>query len=62
MDIPNSLYMHAIQTAMEDMFGYVPGANMDMPVLSLVDESEERKRLINTGDDQIFDIFKGSKL
>ncbi|MBP2132167.1 formate dehydrogenase subunit beta [Methanomicrobium sp. W14] len=57
MDIPNSLYMHAIQTEMQDMFGYVPGENMDLPVLSLVEEGQERKRLGDTGDDQIFNIF-----
>ncbi|MDD3977728.1 MAG: Coenzyme F420 hydrogenase/dehydrogenase, beta subunit C-terminal domain [Methanomicrobium sp.] len=57
MDIPNSLYMHAIQVEMEDMFGYVPGVNMDLPLLSLVEEPVERKRLSDTGDDQIYDIF-----
>ncbi|MDD3978145.1 Coenzyme F420 hydrogenase/dehydrogenase, beta subunit C-terminal domain [Methanomicrobium antiquum] len=57
MDIPNALYMHAIQVEMENMFGYVPGVNMDLPLLSLVEEPVERKRLNDTGDDQIFNIF-----
>ncbi|MDD4299542.1 MAG: Coenzyme F420 hydrogenase/dehydrogenase, beta subunit C-terminal domain [Methanomicrobium sp.] len=57
MDIPNALYMHAIQVEMENMFGYVPGENMDLPLLALVEEPAERKRLSDTGDDQIFDIF-----
>jgi formate dehydrogenase subunit beta len=31
---------------------------MELPVLALVEEPTERKRLASTGDDQIFDIFK----
>lgn len=58
MDIPNSLFMHAIQVEMEEMFGYVPGEDLGLPVLALVEESQERKRLLDTGCDQIFDIFK----
>jgi formate dehydrogenase subunit beta len=58
MDIPNSLFMHSIQVEMESMFGFVPGVNMDLPVLALVEETEERERLASTGTDQIYDIFK----
>jgi formate dehydrogenase (coenzyme F420) beta subunit len=58
MDIPNALFMHAIQLEMQDMFGYEPGVNMDLPVLALVEEPAERKRLSDTGDDQIFNIFE----
>ena len=58
MDIPNSLFMHSLQVEMEKMFGFTPGVNMDLPVLALVEEPTERKRLNDTGDDQIFDIFK----
>ena len=57
MDIPNSLFMHSLQTEMEKMFGFVPGVNMDLPVLALVEEPTERRRLSDTGDDQIFNIF-----
>ena len=57
MDIPNALFMHAIQLEMQEMFGYEPGVNMDLPVLALVEEPAERKRLNDTGTDQIFDIF-----
>ncbi|MBN2733911.1 MAG: Coenzyme F420 hydrogenase/dehydrogenase, beta subunit C-terminal domain [Methanomicrobiaceae archaeon] len=57
MDIPNALYMHALQLEMQDMFGYEPGVNLDLPILSLVEEPAERKRLNDTGDDQIFNIF-----
>ena len=58
MDIPNSLFMHALQVEMEKMFGFIPGVNMDLPVLALVEEQTERARLNSTGTDQIFDIFK----
>ncbi|ADN35814.1 coenzyme F420 hydrogenase/dehydrogenase beta subunit domain protein [Methanolacinia petrolearia DSM 11571] len=57
MDIPNALFMHALQLEMQDMFGYEPGVNLDLPILSLVEEPAERKRLSDTGTDQIFDIF-----
>ncbi|WAI01591.1 Coenzyme F420 hydrogenase/dehydrogenase, beta subunit C-terminal domain [Methanogenium organophilum] len=57
MDIPNALFMHSLQVEMEKMFGFVPGVNMDLPVLALVEEPTERKRLADTGDDQIFNIF-----
>ena len=58
MDIPNSLFMHALQVDLEDMFGHTPGVDMELPVLALVEERAERKRLSDTGDDQIFDIFE----
>ena len=58
MDIPNSLFMHALQVEMEKMFGFTPGINMDLPVLALVEEKTERARLSSTGTDQIFNIFK----
>jgi formate dehydrogenase subunit beta len=58
MDIPNALFMHALQTDMEKMFGHTPGVDMELPVLALVEEQTERKRLSDTGSDQIFDVFK----
>jgi formate dehydrogenase (coenzyme F420) beta subunit len=58
MDIPNSLFMHALQTDLEEMFGTKPGVDMTLPVLALVEERTERDRLTATGSDQIFDIFK----
>jgi formate dehydrogenase subunit beta len=58
MDIPNALFMHAQQVELEKMFGYVPGVNMNLPILALVDERTERDRLSATGSDQIFDVFK----
>ncbi len=58
MEIRNSLFMHAQQVALEDMFGFTPGVDMKLPLLALVDEKAERERLSATGSDQIFDIFK----
>ena len=58
MDIPNALFMHALQVDLEEMFGHTPGVDMELPVLALVEERTERKRLSDTGSDQIFDIFK----
>jgi formate dehydrogenase subunit beta len=58
MDIRNALFMHAQQQELEKMFGYVPGVNMNLPILALVDEQSERTRLSATGSDQIFDLFK----
>jgi formate dehydrogenase subunit beta len=58
MEIRNSLYMHAIQQDLEKMFGHVPGIDMSLPALALVEEPTERARLASTGSDQIYDIFK----
>jgi formate dehydrogenase subunit beta len=58
MDIPNSLHMHAQQVELEKMFGHVPGVDMSLPLLALVEEREERDRLSATGSDQIFNVFK----
>jgi formate dehydrogenase subunit beta len=58
MEIRNSLYMHALQQDLEKMFGHVPGIDMSLPTLALVEEPTERARLASTGSDQIYDIFK----
>lgn len=57
MDIPNALVMHSLQVEMQKLFGYVPGYDMQLPVLAYVEEAAERKRLADTGSDQIFNIF-----
>ena len=57
MDIPNALFMHALQVDLQEMFGHTPGVDMELPVLALVEEQAERKRLADTGSDQIFNIF-----
>jgi formate dehydrogenase subunit beta len=58
MDIPNALFMHALQVDLQEMFGHTPGVDMELPVLALVEEQTERKRLSDTGSDQIFNIFE----
>ncbi|WP_292731692.1 Coenzyme F420 hydrogenase/dehydrogenase, beta subunit C-terminal domain [Methanoculleus sp.] len=58
MEIANSLYMHALQTEMQRMFGHTPGVNMELPILALVEEKAERERLSATGSDQIFNVFE----
>ncbi|MCX6681399.1 MAG: Coenzyme F420 hydrogenase/dehydrogenase, beta subunit C-terminal domain [Methanoregula sp.] len=58
-EIPNALFMHAQQVELEKMFGHVPGMDMSLPLLALVEEKEERARLTNTGSDMIFEnVFK----
>ena len=58
VEIANSVFLHAIQTDLEELFGFHPGEDMTPPVLALVEEKPERDRLMATGSDQIFDIFK----
>ncbi|MCD1295308.1 formate dehydrogenase [Methanocella sp. CWC-04] len=57
-EIQNSRIMHMIQNDIEGMFKHVPGVDMEMPVLTVALENEERERLAATGTDQIFNIFK----
>jgi len=58
-EIPNALFMHSQQVELEKMFGHVPGVNMDLPLLALVEEKAERARLNNTGSDMIYEnVFK----
>jgi formate dehydrogenase subunit beta len=47
--------MHAQQVELEKMFGHVPGVNMELPLLAMVEEKEERSRLHNTGSDMIYE-------
>jgi len=54
-EIPNALFMHAQQVELEKMFGHVPGVKMELPLLALVEEKEERSRLHNTGSDMIYE-------
>jgi formate dehydrogenase subunit beta len=53
-EIPNALFMHAQQCELEKLFGHKPGVDLSLPVLALVEEKTERKRLSNTGSDQIY--------
>jgi len=54
-EIPNALFMHAQQVELEKMFGHVPGISMELPLLAMVEEKEERSRLHNTGSDMIYE-------
>ena len=54
-EIPNALFLHAQQAELEKMFGHVPGVNMELPLLAMVEEKEERARLQNTGSDMIYE-------
>jgi formate dehydrogenase subunit beta len=54
-EIPNALFMHAQQVELEKMFGHVPGVDMELPLLAMVEEKEERARLNNTGSDMIYE-------
>ena len=54
-EIPNALFMHAQQQELEKMFGHVPGVSMELPLLAMVEEKEERVRLSNTGSDMIYE-------
>jgi formate dehydrogenase subunit beta len=54
-EIPNALFMHAQQVELEKMFGHTPGISMELPLLSLVEEREERERLHQTGSDMIYE-------
>ncbi len=59
VDIPNALFMHAMQSEIQKQYNYIPGQDLTPPIHSLVEEMEERDRLNATGSDQIFDnIFK----
>jgi formate dehydrogenase subunit beta len=61
-EIPNALFMHAQQVELEKMFGHVPGIDMSLPLLALVEEKEERARLHNTGSDMIYtNVFNPMK-
>jgi formate dehydrogenase subunit beta len=57
-EIDNAKLMHMVQNDVQAMFGYVPGVDMTLPILTSVWEPDERKRLASTGTDQIFKIFK----
>lgn len=57
-EINNARLMHLVQNDVQNMFGYVPGVDMTLPILTVAQEPEERKRLSSTGTDQIFKIFK----
>jgi formate dehydrogenase subunit beta len=62
MEIPNARFMHANQVELQKIFGYRPGRDLRLPILALVEEKVERKRLSDTGSDQIYlNVFNPSQ-
>ncbi len=53
MDIPLSLFMHSLQADLQDISGFCPGVNMDMPVLAKIGD-EEWEHLYPTGNMEMF--------
>jgi formate dehydrogenase subunit beta len=61
-EIPNALFMHSQQVELEKMFGHTPGVSMELPLMAMADEREERARLSNTGSDMIYsNVFEPVK-
>ncbi|OPY50181.1 MAG: Formate dehydrogenase subunit beta [Methanosaeta sp. PtaU1.Bin060] len=42
MDIPNSLFMHAIEADLEELYGYHAGEDMSSPAVAILDEPSMR--------------------
>ncbi|MGD0951179.1 MAG: Coenzyme F420 hydrogenase/dehydrogenase, beta subunit C-terminal domain [Methanotrichaceae archaeon] len=40
MDIPNALFMHAIEADLEELYGYHAGEDMSLPVMAIMDEPD----------------------
>lgn len=58
MDIPNSLFMHALQAELEIMFGYHAGERKGKPIVAKVNELEEWEH--NYGDTfgELYEMFR----
>jgi hypothetical protein len=41
MEIPNSLFMHSQQVELQEMFGYVPGQDLTLPINEFVGNCAE---------------------
>lgn len=44
MDIPNALFMHAIKTDLEELYGYHSGVDMSQPVMAIMEEPDDRDK------------------
>lgn len=44
MDIPNALFMHAIKTDLEELYGYHSGVDMSRPVMAIMEEPDNRDK------------------
>jgi formate dehydrogenase subunit beta len=40
MDIPNALFMHAIEADLEELYGYHAGEDMSLPAMAIMDEPD----------------------
>ncbi len=58
MEIPNSLFMHALQAELEVMFGYHPGEHAGMPVVAKVNELEEWEHNYGDNFDKMVELFR----
>ncbi|WP_319578843.1 Coenzyme F420 hydrogenase/dehydrogenase, beta subunit C-terminal domain [uncultured Methanospirillum sp.] len=58
MEIPNSLYMHALQTELETMFGYHAGEHRGIPVVSKVNEWEEWEHNYGNTFEKVIEVFR----
>ncbi len=44
MDIPNALFMHAIKTDLEELYGYHSGVDMSRPVMAIMEEPDNQDK------------------
>lgn len=58
MEIPNSLYMHALQTELETMFGYHAGEHRGNPVVAKVNEWEEWEHNYGNTFEKVIEVFR----
>jgi len=58
MEIPNSLYMNALQAELEKMFGYHAGEHSGKPVVAKVNEWEEWEHNYGNTFEKVAEVFK----
>ncbi|HWQ64495.1 MAG TPA: Coenzyme F420 hydrogenase/dehydrogenase, beta subunit C-terminal domain [Methanospirillum sp.] len=58
MEIPNSLYMHALQSELEQMFGYKAGELPGTPVVAKVNEWEEWEHNYGNTFEKVIEVFR----
>ncbi len=58
MDIPNSLYMNALQSELETLFGYHAGERKGKPVVAKVNELEEWEHNYGDNFEQLVELFR----
>lgn len=58
MDIPNSLFMNALQVELENMFGYHAGDRAGKPVVAKVNELEEWEHNYGDNFEKLVELFR----